>query len=288
MSQMASGTLKTMLPKPKGDAWQLLEKSVGGAGDVLHARNRAGQETDKRNAQLANGAKVGVGVDERKSDPAQVIYADSANKLNMPWDASPPDARRGRTYSYPLRDFPLHRLRRGRDEESGEITITGQFTVDGDAVSDDLLLNMTSLYSANGILDSGQAWRTSISFVRAEAGVAGDISMNWMSEDFFSSHPDLDRVSTGAYMGHGTRSMWLNRTLFDRSLLAQSGLVESRRIDEFNDYLRQYTPGHELFHGFGFGHAINSTRSISSYARNPRMTNSDFSDLWNLLKENNR
>jgi hypothetical protein len=203
----------------------------------------------------------------------------------MPWDRDPPNTD---SSVFPLRDFPIEKLSRGIDKNTNELTISGTFTVEGDAADADLLSNMTAMYSSSGTLEGGRAWRTSISFVRAAPGTIGDLEMNWMNEDFFSSHPSLDRQGTAGYMDYGSRSMWLNQTLFDKQMLTASNLVASRRIDEFNAYLRAYTPGHEVFHGFGFGHARNSTGSISSYARRPRMTNSDFRDLWQLLQENGR
>ena len=242
----------------------------------------------------ASGGQSVVGASSRQNQAASASEKGSSaalgsstaasGQLRMPWDRNPPDTNNS---SYPLTDFPINKLSRSIDSD-GTLAITGSFSVEGTAAEDDMLTGMTNLYSSRGTLDDGKTWRTSIQFVRAAAGQAGDIQMNWMNEQFFSQHPDLDRQGTGGYMGFGSKSMWLNQTLFDRNMLTQSNLVPSRRIDEFNNYLRAYTPGHEFFHGMGFGHSRNSTGSISSYARRPQMTNTDFGDMWNILKDNRR
>lgn len=243
-----------------------------------------------KKGEIYNGASEGQSFSagsSRNEQQSRQVSGGSQGQFNMPWDRNAPDANGER---FPLKNFPIDRLRRGFDKNTGEMTIEGSFTVGEVAADTDLLESMTEMYSASGELPDGKKWRTSISFTRADdsSNRKADIQMAWMDSSFFASHPGLDRQKTAGYMGFGTNRMWLNETLFDNDLLARSGLVRSSRLSDFNEYMRTYTPGHEIFHGLGFGHSRNSTGSLSSYARNPGMTSTDFSDLWELLKENRR
>jgi hypothetical protein len=265
--------------------------ALPGIGSSASNSSRSGATTGQttqgvegRKNQAADASEKNAAQNESVPSSAQSSSQAASGQFRMPWERNPPDSDGSR---FPLKDFPIGNLSRGV-ESDGTLMITGSFTVEGDAADADLLANMTSLYSSNGALADGRAWRTSIQFIRAAAGQTGDLQMNWMNAQFFAQHPSLNQQATGGYMDFGSRSMWLNKNLFDKALLTQSGLVPSRRIDAFNAYLRMFTPGHELFHGMGFGHARNSTGSLSSYARNPRLTKTDFSDMWNLLKENGR
>lgn len=266
------------LKQNKLDALQAEVQSMGKGG--MSASNVAGNKALSVARKIAaNGAK---GQEATSHSPDALTARKLDGYMEMPWEKDPKDTddkvRR-------ISGFPISKFNIGFGAD-GAYEIAGNIRTGGTVNESDILTNLTATFSKEGQSPDGKGWRIAVNFSAEDAANPADILINWMTPDFFHSTPSASRAQTSGRMEYGTKLLWLNQTHFDMKKLLRSGLVEPSKADEFVMYTRNHIASHEMMHGFGFGHKLNSTNSTSSYSKNPEITTGDFFDIWNQILDN--